>query len=224
MVNRHRVALAVIVLTTSSAMAGCALPGPWQSDPYGSSGYGSSGSASPYYSYGGSYGYGSRYSYDPYYSSYYRQGVPLRYPAYGYYVYPSYPGHYCRDDNRDGRCDRRHDRDEDDSDHDGRNDGADQGGSRPRLEHPLKDVRRLVKEREAARTVPGAATSPTYVAPARPVTSAGAAPAARAQPQPRPSSTSPTVAPRAAEPRRSTDVADAVRSGPRNDGTSVQRR
>ncbi|HEX6570443.1 MAG TPA: hypothetical protein VF055_00375, partial [Steroidobacteraceae bacterium] len=96
---------------------------------------------------------------DPYY---YRSGVPLPYPAYGYAPY--YPGHYCWDNNRDGRCDRRNDdgRDHDrDDDHDG--DAGDGGRPQPGNDRPLRDVRRLFEERDQARSPAGSAPSPAIL-------------------------------------------------------------
>jgi hypothetical protein len=173
-VNARRIVKPLLVAVAAYGLAGCVTQLPWElPDPYSS---GSAGGSSPYYygsgsygsgSYGsGSYGYGSRYyggEYygDPYYQ-YRRGGVGLPYPGYGYAPY--YPGYTCWDTNRDGRCDRRRD---DDDGHQGGGGGGDDdagnGGGRPDSDRPLRDVRRLIREREQERrarpgSTPDAAT------------------------------------------------------------------
>jgi hypothetical protein len=207
-------------------MAGCVAQQPWQlPDPYG---YQSGGSSSPYYSgsgygYGTPYGYGSYYS-DPYY--YARQGYVLPYPAYGYIPYPGYAGHYCRDNDRDGRCDSREHRNDDDRNHDRDHDhdgDADHGGSRPQLgRNPYDTVRRIVKERERQRATGTVSPDAALNSPSSRPTSSGAAPVLR----------SPPPAPRA-EPRRNNvetarpmprgPRADDAPRGPRDDDTVVRR-
>jgi hypothetical protein len=207
---RRNVSLAVLAVLGSAGMAGCASQQPWElPDPYGyDSGRGGSVYA-PYGSspYGYGYGYGPQYGYgysDPYYY-YGRQGVPLPYPAYGYDRYPSYPGYYCRDYDRDGRCDRRVDRDHD------RDDDA-----RNHRNRPLRDVRRLIRDREEARSN-AAGTAPAVSQPSpAPRNRAGGSPTLRTVPR----APAPAGAPPRVEPRRGYEAAAPARRAPREEPTA----
>lgn len=215
--RRRTVSLALLAVAGVVGTAGC-VSQPWQlPDPYG---YGSgSGASSHAYPYGsGAYGYGSRYGYgSPYYYSY-RQGAPYYYPGYGY---PSYPGYYCRDADRNGRCDNRQGRYDDDKHHGDKDDDGGKGhdGSPPRLgEQPFKEVRRHFRQVEPSGSSTSAgsrAPRPAVVTPAPAARSSGATvPALRANPR----SAAQAGAPPRAEPRRErADPEGPARRGPRSD-------
>ena len=214
-VNVRRVIRPLLLALAAYGVAGCVTQLPWElPDPYSSP---STGGSSPYYSGGGyygsgGYGYGSRYyGYygDPYY--YGRGGVRLPYPGYGYY-----PGYTCWDTNRDGRCDRR--RDDDDGHHQGGggqgDDDAGNGGGRPDSDQPLRDVRRVIREREQERGArnPGAAPDAARLRPVAPATG-GEAPKVRVPARVQ----SPASAPPRVESRRPADASAAPRRGPRSE-------
>jgi len=219
---RRNLSLTLLAVAAVAGTAGC-VSQPWQlPDPYG---YGSgAGATSREYPYGNGtygYGYGSQYGYgSPYYYSY-RQGAPYYYPGRGY-VYPPYPGSYCRDANRDGRCDYRQDND-DDHHHPGNGDGGGKGqdGSPPRLgEQPFKDVRRHFRQVEPSgadvKTRPTGA-APVEVIPRTPAarSGAGTAPAQRSTPR----APAPVKAPPRAEPRPDRAERDGPRSTPASSPT-----
>jgi hypothetical protein len=212
----RRVSFALIAAIAASGAAGCVSYQPWElPDPY-SSGSGSAGASSPYYYYGsGGYGYGSGYygSYyrDPYH---YRSGVPLPYPAYGYAPY--YPGHYCWDNNRDGRCDRRSDDGRDHDRDDDKDDGAGNGGRpQPGNDRPLRDVRRLFEEHDQARSPAGSAPSPAILRTVPSGTNPGGAPPKVRTPA---RTQAPATPPSRAESRRNVEPPAPARTrGPRSD-------
>lgn len=214
--NVRRLAKPLLVAIAAYGVAGCATQLPWElPDPYSSR----SGGSSPYYDGSGSYGYGSPYygggyyrgGYynDPYY--YYRRGgVRLPYPGYGYAPY--YPGYTCWDTNRDGRCDRR--RDDDHQGGGGRgDDDAGNGGGRPDSDRPLRDVRRLIREREQERGArnPGAAPNAATLGSVPQAT--GEAPKVRAPARIQ----APRQAPPRVEARRPAEASAPMRRGPRAD-------
>jgi hypothetical protein len=200
----------LMIAVAACGTAGCATYAPWDlPDPY------SSGSAaSPYYYGGGGYGYGSYYrgGYygDPYYDPYYRGGVRLPYPVYGY---PYYPGHSCWDRNHDGRCDGRGG-----GGGDGDDDAGNGGQPRPKSDRPLKDVRRLFRDREQERgaRVPGSAPNTALGSvPSAVEGGSGKAPKASAPARMQ----TPPSPPRRVESRRPVE-ASAPRRAPRDDGAT----
>ena len=211
----RRVVKPLVVAVAASGLAGCVTQLPWElPDPYSSGSAG--GSSSPYYYGSGTYGYGSGYyggGYyrDPYYD-YRRGGVRLPYPGYGYAPY--YPGYTCWDTNRDGRCDRRHD-DNPRGGGGGRGDDDDagNGSGRPDSDRPLRDVRRLIREREQERGArnPGSATAPATL---RSIPQpSGEAPKVRVPARVQ----APTNAPPRVEARRPVEATAPERRGPRAD-------
>ena len=216
----RRVVKPLMVAVAAYGLAGCVTQLPWElPDPYSSGSAG--GSSSPYYYGSGTYGYGAGfygggyygrgYYGDPYYYDR-RGGVRLPYPGYGYAPY--YPGYTCWDVDRDGRCDRRRD-DNHRGGGGGRggDDDAGNGGGRPDSDRPLRDVRRLIREREQERRArnPGSAPAPATL---RSIPQpSGEAPKVRVPARVQ----APTNAPPRVEARRPVEASTPLRRGLRAD-------